>query len=170
MNFKIIIAQSILWCILWIIMVAISIRVFPFTIEHDYPDDVRKIANIPPPSKDHKRNGVFFATVSFLILFGLLIAFSVSQYSGKEFSFWKIFFHLWLVCISWNIVDLIIVDWLMICMLSIKYFVLPGTEQYPGNQNYKFHFIGFLKGSITMTIIAFLFSLVSYLILSLTAT
>lgn len=165
MNFRIILAQSMLWSILWIIMVAISIRVFPFTIEHDYPDDVRKIANIPQPSKKHRRNEILFATISFVILFGLLITFAVSQYIGRDLSFGVIFFHLWLVSMSWNIVDLVIVDWLLICMLSVKYFVLPGTERCPSNRNYRFHFIGFLKGFVTMSIISFLLTLISYSIL-----
>lgn len=165
MNFRIILVQSMFWSILWIIMVAISIRVFPFTIEHDYPDDVRKIANIPKPSKKHRRNGIIFATISFVILFGLLTIFAVWQYIGKDFSFWEIFFHLWLVSMSWNFVDLIIVDWLLICILSVKYFVLPGTEQCPSNRNYRFHFIGFLKGFVTMSIISFLLTLISYSIL-----
>jgi len=50
-NFKIIFTEAVFWSILWTVMVSISIRIFPFTIEHDYPDDVRKAANISKPSK-----------------------------------------------------------------------------------------------------------------------
>ena len=167
MNFKIIFTEAVFWSILWTVMVSISIRIFPFTIEHDYPDDVRKAANISKPSKKHKRNGIIFAAISFLILFGLLISFAILEYNGKELSFLKIFFHLWIICITWNIVDWLIIDWLLICSLSVKYFLLPGTETCNANKNYIFHFIGFLKGCITMSIISALFTAVSYIILLL---
>lgn len=54
--------------------------------------------------------GYVFATVSFLILFGLLIAFPVMEYKDMEISILNIFFHVWIICMTWNTVDLIIVD------------------------------------------------------------
>lgn len=165
MDLRIIFAESLVWSLLWIITVAISVRIFPFTIEHDYPNDVREVAGIQKPSKSQKRNGIIFGIVSFLILFALLTSFIILQYKGEKPDILKIFFHLWIICITWNVVDLLIVDWLFICMLSIKYFVLPRTEDYKGNKNYKFHFVGFLKGLLTMSIIAVIFTLISYLIL-----
>ena len=68
---------------------------------------------------------------------------------------------------AWNVVDLVIVDWLFICLLSFKYFVLPKTENCKGNKNYKFHFIGFLKGFVAMSIVALIFAAVSFFILQL---
>lgn len=165
MDIKVILIEAIIWSVLWMIMVSISVRAFPFTIEHDYPKDVRKAANISIPSKKHRMQGLAFATVGFIFLFGLLIAFAISAFKGQELYFWKIFIHLWIICIIWNIIDLVIVDWLFICLLSLKYFVLPKTENYEGNKNYKFHFIGFLKGFITMTIVASIFTVISFFIL-----
>ena len=68
---------------------------------------------------------------------------------------------------TWNVVDLLVVDWMFICILRIKYFVLPGTEECEGNKDYKFHFTGFLKGFFAMSIVAVLFSGISYLIVGL---
>lgn len=51
MDIKVILIEAIIWSVLWMIMVSISVRAFPFTIEHDYPNDVRKAANISIPSK-----------------------------------------------------------------------------------------------------------------------
>ncbi|HHE9996674.1 hypothetical protein MZA43_01720 [Haemophilus influenzae] len=167
LDIKIILIEAIIWSMLWTITVSVSIRVFPFMIEHDYPKDVREIASIPKPSKTHKKQGLIFATVSFVILFGLLIAFAILAYKGQELSFWKIFIHLWLICMIWNIVDLVIVDWIFICLLSLKYFVLRKTEHCKGNKNYKFHFIGFLKGFIAMNIVALIFATISFFILQL---
>lgn len=167
MDIKVILIEAIIWSVLWTIIVSVSVRVFPFTIEHDYPKDVRKVANIPKPSKAHKKQGLMFATISFIILFGLLIMFAILEYRGQGLSFWKIFIHLWIICMTWNIFDLIIVDLLFICLLSFKYFVLPNTETCKGNKNYKFHFIGFLKGFPVMSIVALIFATISFLALQL---
>lgn len=167
LDIKIILIETIIWSGLWMIMVSISVRVFPFTIEHDYPKDVREVANIPKPSKKHKMQGLIFASVNFIILFSLLVAFAILAYKGQELSFWKIFVHLWIICMTWNIVDLVIVDWLFICLLSCRYFVLPKTENCKGNKNYKFHFIGFLKGFVVMSIVAIIFTTISFFVLKL---
>lgn len=53
LDIKIILIEAIIWSMLWTITV--SVRVFPFMIEHDYPKDVREIASILKPSKTHKK-------------------------------------------------------------------------------------------------------------------
>ena len=45
-----------------------------------------------------------------------------------------------------NIFDLIILDWLFFCTIQPRSMVLPGTEGMAGYRDYRFHFIGFLKG------------------------
>jgi hypothetical protein len=45
-----------------------------------------------------------------------------------------------------NVFDLIVLDWLIFCTIQPRAIVLPGTEGMPGYRDYRFHFIGFLKG------------------------
>jgi len=45
-----------------------------------------------------------------------------------------------------NTYDLIILDWLFFCTIRPRAMVLPGTEGMAGYGDYRFHFIGFLKG------------------------
>jgi hypothetical protein len=47
-----------------------------------------------------------------------------------------------------NTFDLIVLDWLFFCTIQPRPMVLPGTEGMPGYHDYRFHFIGFLKGLI----------------------
>ena len=162
MEYRALILESVIWSIIWIFFVIISVRVFPFTIEHDYPNDVRKLANIQKPTSKQKLQGIIFGIIGFVILFGLLIVFALMHFNKQNLSFLSIFRHLWIICLTWNIVDLVIVDFFMICKFSVKLFVLPKTENYIGNKNYRFHFIGFLKGCFAMTVIAILFSAISY--------
>lgn len=46
--------EAILWSVIWTILVIIAVRVFPFTIEHDYPIEVRKVANVQHPIPKQK--------------------------------------------------------------------------------------------------------------------
>ncbi len=45
-----------------------------------------------------------------------------------------------------NIFDLIVLDWIFFCTIQPRSMVLPGTEGMAGYRDYRFHFIGFLKG------------------------
>ncbi len=154
--------EALLWSVIWMLFVAVSVRVFPFTIEHDYPEEVRRVAKLQKPSPKQRWQGAAWGAVGLTILFGLLVIFAVTRFAGQIPSFWSVFAYLWVICMAWNLVDLILVDWLLICTLSVRCFVLPGTEQCEANKDYAFHFIGFLKGCVAMTIVALLFSGVSY--------
>lgn len=51
--------EAILWSVIWTILVIIAVRVFPFTIEHDYPIEVRKVANVQHPTPKQKYKGSY---------------------------------------------------------------------------------------------------------------
>ncbi|AWE41583.1 MULTISPECIES: hypothetical protein [unclassified Actinobaculum] len=162
MALEFLFAESALWSALWMVLVSISVRRFPFTMEHDYPEDVRKVANIKPPSSRQKRTGMLFATLSLSLTFALLVFFGVSGIRDVGQGFLPMFIRVWVICMVWNVVDLVVVDWFLICALACKYFLLPGTEGYTGNKNYRFHFKGFLKGSVAMTCMASIAAGVAY--------
>jgi hypothetical protein len=45
-----------------------------------------------------------------------------------------------------NLFDLLILDWLLFCTIQPRMMVLPGTQGMAGYRDYRFHFVGFLKG------------------------
>src|SRR5260370_545802 len=47
-----------------------------------------------------------------------------------------------------NMVDWLILDWLIFCTFTPRFAVLPGTEGMAGYKNYAMHFRGFLIGTI----------------------
>ncbi|MBE6484966.1 MAG: hypothetical protein E7Z96_09440 [Actinomycetaceae bacterium] len=163
---ELLVVESVLWSALWMILVAIAVRRFPFSMEHDYPEDVRAVAKIKPPSRRQKRAGMLFAALSLLLTFALLVYFGISGVGNAERGFLPVFVRVWVICMAWNVVDLLVVDWILVCTLSCKYFLLPGSEGYSGNKNYLFHFKGFLKGGVSMTIMAGIAAGVSYGIMS----
>jgi hypothetical protein len=45
-----------------------------------------------------------------------------------------------------NLFDLLVLDWLFFCTIQPRAMLLPGTEGMAGYRDYRFHFIGFLRG------------------------
>jgi hypothetical protein len=45
-----------------------------------------------------------------------------------------------------NLVDLLVLDWLIFVTIQPRIIVLPGTEGMEGYRDYGFHFRAFLKG------------------------
>ena len=43
------------WCLLWLILLAICVRHFPWAIAHDYPRDMQDCAALPAPSNAQKK-------------------------------------------------------------------------------------------------------------------
>ena len=55
--------------------------------------------------------------------------------------------------------------WAAIVAVSAQLFIFPGTENCKGNKDYLFHFMGFLKGLIAMTLTALILSSVAFAIM-----
>jgi hypothetical protein len=69
-----------------------------------------------------------------------------------------------IVLLVFNIFDLIILDWLFFCTIQPRSMVLPGTEGMAAYRDYRFHFIGFLKG-LGFTVVGSLLIAILWMIL-----
>jgi hypothetical protein len=65
----------------------------------------------------------------------------------------------------WNTIDLLVMDWLLVCSITPKIVVIEGTEGCKGYKDYMFHFKGFLIGCVYTAIMAIIFSGITYGIL-----
>ena len=157
--------EGLVWSALWAVFVLLLIVFFPWLIEHDYPPDVRACAHIPPPAPAQKHRGIAVTVVCCIILIGTLAAAGLVHYGAAPVSFGVLFLHLWIICFMWNVVDLLILDWLVVCTVTPKWMVLPGTQHCKGYRDYRFHFTGFLHGCVYMTLFGLLFAGVDYAIL-----
>jgi len=63
----------------------------------------------------------------------------------------------------WNLFDLLVFDWLIFCKINPRFMILPGTKGNPAYQDYRYHFIGFLKGTILCIVGAVVISLLIYI-------
>ncbi len=112
---------------------------------NDYPPDIRE--RFGPMSEKAKRQRTLAGIPVFLLLFGTiaLSAFRLTRIGGDE-AFFAVFFGTFIVLLVFNLVDLLLLDWLVFTTLKPGFVVLPGTEGARGYSDYGFHFRAFLKG------------------------
>jgi hypothetical protein len=126
---------------------------------NDYPLDV-KLAYGPEKNPRTRGQRRIFSLLFLAVLFGV-IAYSVVdavRSSSAPLTFLPIFTLIFTEVFTFNLWDLLIIDWLVFNTLQPKFIFLPGTEGMAGYKDYLFHFKGFLTGIV--------FSLVSALVLT----
>lgn len=111
----------------------------------DYPPDIKRKFGPMSPRAARLRPFVaalLFSTVLVIPILGLFAL------QGRIFSipFLPALVFSTVTLIVFNIFDLLILDWLFFCTIQPRSMVLPGTAGMAGYRDYRFHFIGFLKG------------------------
>ena len=69
-------------------------------------------------------------------------------------SFWDLFAYAFGLLFIFNLVDLLILDWLIVCKFKPRWATLPGTEHIVIPKPYLHHFKGFLMGNVGLLIVA----------------
>jgi hypothetical protein len=111
----------------------------------DYPPDIRE--KYGPMSPRSARLRPFVAVLFFIpiLVIPLLGLFALRAELGSVPFIPAAAFSATALLI-FNTYDLIVLDWLFFCTIQPRQMVLPGTEGMSGYRDYRFHFIGFLKG------------------------
>jgi len=123
-------------------------RLNPEIMLRGYPPDIK--AKYGPPGEKTMQFRKPMAFLLFVILFGTLILSIVrlSAVSGEPLTFTAVFLSTFIVLLTFNLVDLVIIDWLVFVTLQPKFIILPGTEGMAGYKDYGFHFKAFLRGTM----------------------
>ena len=112
----------------------------------DYPPDIRERAG--PMSERAKRERIVVAVPFLAILLGgpLVSTLRLKRRSGGTLSFATAATNVYALWAFFNLFDLLILDYLFLLILKPRFAVLPGTEGMNSYQDYRFPFVGFLKG------------------------
>ena len=140
--------EGVIWSVLWIIYVYIIVVRFPWEMLHDYPEDIQKASNLPKETPAQKRSAKMFSVLGSIIIFSTLIAFGLHWFSAVPATFFKVFGYIFIIAMSWNVIDLLVMDWLVICRITPKWVVIQGTEGCRGYHDYWFHIKGSLVGMV----------------------
>lgn len=128
------------------LVILISLYLRPQIWIDDAPADIRAAAG--PISASDRRLRMSIGIPTLLFVVGLLAhaLLRLAQRQGGALTFFDATFSTFLIIQTFNLVDLLIIDWLIVVALRPSFIFLPGTEHLPGYNDYRFHFHAFLKG------------------------
>jgi hypothetical protein len=114
----------------------------------DYPEEIQRA--VPPKSREERRLSLLFGTPFLLLLFAgpLISTLTLKHQSGGGLSFFAASFHAFGIVFIFNLVDWLILDWLIFCTITPNFLVIPDTEGMAGYKDYSFHFRAFRVGTI----------------------
>ncbi len=130
------------------LFIVLSMYINPRIWLHDYPKEIQ--AKAPPKTAKEKKQSLIFGIPFLLVLFAvpLISTFLLKSQSATQASFLALFLNAFGVSFFFNLVDWLLLDWLMFCTITPKFIVIPGTEGMPAYKDYFFHFRGFLIGTV----------------------
>src|SRR3990170_633538 len=112
----------------------------------DYPPDVQ--AEHGPMSDRSHRQKLLVAILVLAETFGVIVA-SLGHILDDAHAaglFPAMFVHFFVMFSVFNVLDWLVLDWLIVVSLRPSFLILPGTEGMAGYRDYAFHFRGFLIG------------------------
>jgi hypothetical protein len=127
-------------------MVVVSLMINKEMWLSDYPPDVK--AKWGPMSAKAKRQRALFAIpfIGLMIAASIYVVIRLYLISGTPPSFLEIFVGVVVVFLLFNLVDAIIIDWLILMVLWPQLGVLPGTEGMAGYRDMRLWTFNLLKG------------------------
>jgi hypothetical protein len=146
---------AILSVIASILLMAI-LRFNPRLFLQDYPEEIQN--QVAPKTETEKRQSLIVG-IPFLIVVVAVPFIStliLKRQSGEEVSFLHLFLNAFGIVFIFNLVDLLLLDWLIFCTITPEFLVIPGTEGSEAYKDYGYHF----RASITGTILSVVAGLV----------
>ncbi len=127
----------------------VLLRCNPRMFLRHYPKEVQAV--VPPRSGKERR----IAGISGLLI-GLLLASALfwRTATSRGHSFGEHFIYAFGVLCIFNLVDLIVLDWLIVCWIEPRWVILPGTEHLVIPKQYRHHFNGFLIGTAGIVVVS----------------
>lgn len=126
----------------------VLLRFNPRVFLGHYPKEIRKV--VPPKSEKERRMSILLG-----VLIGAPSASALIWRTAtlQSHSFWERFAYAFGVLFIFNVVDLLILDWLIVCWLKPHWVILPGTEHIATPNLYAHHFKEFLMGTAGLAVV-----------------
>jgi hypothetical protein len=130
----------------------VLLRFNPRMFLKHFPKEIRKI--IPPKSEKERRMSILLGVPLGLLFVGFTFASAMLWRASAQGSpsFWELFAHVFGLFFLFNLVDLLILDWLIVCRFTPSWLIIPGTEHIVMPKEYLYHFKGFLTGTVVSAI------------------
>lgn len=123
----------------------------------DAPKEMQ--AAVPPLNASEKRARSIFAIPFMLMTFGYPIyAFIQYESANGALNFLNSFFFFFIVWQTFNLVDLLFIDFFCVVWWNPPRFRIPDVEHLHHLNNYTYHFRAFLKGVVMLTVVSLIFA------------
>jgi hypothetical protein len=142
------------------IVLLVSAFINPESMVAGYPPDIQ--AKHGPISAQAQRHKKLVGFPFGLVLIGLLM---ISIITLEEVTFLRVFVNSAVILMMFNLVDLIVIDWLIFNTLQPRFIILPGTEGMAGYHDYGFHFRQFLKGTAGSLVVSLMIAAITTLVM-----
>ena len=150
------------------IIIGVTLRINPEMWLQDYPAEVKAVYG-PPRRPETKRQQRVAAIIMFGSIFVALVGAVLRLNALGDAGFWVITAAFLTMMMTFNLIDLVLIDWLWMETIKPKFVMLPGTEALLEKRYYGFHFVGFLKGTAGILIASPLLALIGWGALALAA-
>lgn len=161
-NYSLLLTDGMLVTLVFTLFVGGTMYWKPRLWLQDFPKDIQAL--IPPKTPEEKRLTSLIAIPWFMIFFGSFV-FTSTRFRTEHGFLWMLI-HTYLVWQIVNLFDLVVIDWVGMNFINPDKPPFPGTERAKGYRDYKFHFIGFLKGSVIGLVISLVVCAVVWLVIA----
>jgi len=147
-NISKILLDGALLSILSSILIIAILWINPRLFLQDYPDEIQAV--VPPKTDLEKRQSLIGGIPFLLLLFAVpfISTLILKRQSVEMISFFSLFLNAFGVTFLFNLVDLLVLDWLLFCFITPGFLVIPGTEGMGEYKDYGYHFRAFLIGTV----------------------
>lgn len=146
---RVLIEGSIL-SVVFLTLVLATLATNPRVWLQDYPKDIQRRA----ASQTYHEKKQFRIMASILGMMAMLPLVVSLIMDSNQLTFWHAFSHFYLVFTVVSLADLIVLDWIVFCIITPSFIVIPGTHGAKGYHNYGFHFVGFLRGAVILGVLS----------------
>lgn len=149
------------------IVLLVGMAINPRFYLQDYPEPIQKM--VPPKTEKEKKQGIWVGLAFMLVLLGgnLLSTWLVKQ-AEPNATYWQLAMHAFGISFFFNLVDLVILDWLLFCTVQPAFMIIPGTESAQaykaGYKDYMYHFRAALTGAAISLVSGLLFGGIIWLL------
>ncbi|NIM51732.1 MAG: hypothetical protein GTN78_25810 [Gemmatimonadales bacterium] len=111
---------------------------------------------VPPLTMREKLQALFFFVPVIALMIGIPLAFGLALKSehGSDVSYLALTGHILAVLLIANVVELVVVDWLVYCTITPKRLVIPNTEDLAGYRDYLHQLRSHARGAVLMVFLS----------------
>ncbi len=149
----------ILSAVLFTLMLVVA-GVNPEIMLKAYPPDIQ--AKYGPMSERSRRQRVVVGTIFIVLILGIVTwSFrGIGTNVEGDIPFVTAFIHLFVMFSVFNLLDWLVLDWLISVAICPSFMILCGTEGLAGYSDYGFHFRGFLIGIVISLLMSLLLAVI----------